>query len=342
MGNTHTRILITGASGFVGSYMVEQALACGYETWAAVRATSSKRYLQDSRIHLIELDYTDAATLTARLHEHSLHHGAWDIIIHCAGATRCLHKQAFYEANYKSTRRFVDTLRALDIVPRQFIYISTLGVYGPLHETPPFQRITDTDIPRPNTAYGQSKRAAERYLMRLPDFPYVIFRPTGVYGPRDKDYQVLIDSIRHHVELRLGYRRQLITFVYVRDLVQAVFGAISRGVVCRSYFVTDGNVYTARDFGRVVRKAVGNPFVMHLTLPLWMGSIASTLCDVAGRLMGKSYVFNRDKYRILKQLNWTCDITPLVDELGYHPQYDLEKGLEEMLASLPSHQEVQQ
>lgn len=342
MGNTHMHILITGASGFVGSHMVEQALACGYETWAAVRATGSKRYLKDSRIHLIELDYTDAATLTAQLHEHRRFHGAWDIIIHCAGATRCRHKRAFYEANYKTTRRFVDTLRALDIVPRQFIYISTLGVYGPLHEVPPFRPITDADIPHPNTVYGQSKRAAEKYLMRLPDFPYVIVRPTGVYGPRDKDYRLLVDAIRHHVELGLGYRRRLMTFVYVRDLVQAVFCVISHGVVRRSYFVTDGNVYTARDFGRVVRKALGNPFVLHITLPLWIGFMAATLCDVAGRIMGKSFVLNGDKYHILKQRNWTCDITPLVNELDYRPQYSLEKGIGEMLSSLSSHEEVEQ
>lgn len=331
MGNTHTRILVTGASGFVGSHMVEQALGCGYETWAAVRTTSNRRYLTDSRIHFIELDYTDAATLTAQLHEHYLLHGAWDIIIHCAGATKCLYKQEFYEANYMGTHRLVDALQALNILPRQFIYLSTLGVYGPIHETPPFQRITEADTPQPDTVYGQSKHATEAYLTGHPTLPYVIFRPTGVYGPRDKDYQVLINSIRHHVELRLGYRRQLITFVYVRDLVQAVFCAISRGIVRRSYFVTDGNIYTAHDFGRAVRKALGHPFVMHITLPLWIGSIAATLCDVVGKLMGKSFVLNRDKYRILKQRNWTCDITPLVDELDYQPQYDLEKGLGEML-----------
>ncbi len=331
MDNTHTRILITGASGFVGSHMVEQALACGYETWAAVRATSSKRYLTDSRIHFIELDYTDATTLTTQLQHHRHHHGAWDIIIHCAGATRCCHWQAFYEVNYMATRRFVDALQALNIVPRQFIYVSTLGVYGPLHETAPFLRITEADTPQPNTVYGQSKRTTEAYLMGQSTFPYVIFRPTGVYGPRDKDYQILIDSIRHHVEFRLGFSKQLITFVHVRDLVQAVFRAISRGVVRRSYFVTDGNVYTARDFSRVVRKVLGNPFVLHITLPLWMGYIAATLCDIAGRVTGNCFVLNSDKFHILKQRNWTCDITPLVHELDYQPQYDLEKGIKDML-----------
>ena len=331
MGNANTRILITGASGFVGSYMVEQALALGYETWAAVRTTSSRRYLRDSRIHFITLDYTDAAILTSQLQAHCAHHAAWDVIIHCAGATRCGDKEEFYEANYRSTQRFVDALRALSITPRQFIYLSTLGVYGPIHEAPPFRPIADGDTPHPNTSYGQSKRAAEEYLQRLPDFPYVIFRPTGVYGLRDKDYLVLINSMRHHVEFRLGYRRQWITFVYVRDLVQAVFCAVTRQVVRRSYFVTDGEVYTAHDFGRMVGKTLGHPFILRITFPLWAGFVAAFLCDVAGRVMGKCFVLNRDKFRILRQRNWVCDITPLINELGYRPQYNLERGIEEML-----------
>lgn len=331
MGIPYTRILITGASGFIGSFMVEQALAYGYETWAAIRPTSSKRYLSDRRIHFIELDYTDDTLLTSQLRGHIQRYGAWDIIIHCAGATKCLHRKDFHEANYMSTRRFVDALYTLGIIPQQFIYLSTLGVYGPIRETAPFQPITENDSPQPNTAYGQSKRAVEEYLMSLPTFPYVIFRPTGVYGPRDKDYRILIDSIRRHVELRLGRHRQQITFVYVRDLAQAVFCSISRKVIRRCYFVTDGQLYTAHDFGSTVCKALGSPFVIHLTLPLWIGFVAATLCDIVGKIMGKSFVLNRDKYRILKQRNWTCNIEPLIDELGYQPQYNLEKGIKETL-----------
>lgn len=331
MGIANTKILITGASGFVGSYMVEQALACGYETWAALRATSSRQYLWDNRIHFIELDYTDVSVLTTQLQKHSHHHGAWDIIVHCAGATKCLYEHEYCEANYWATRRLVDALRTLNIVPRQFIYISTLGVYGPIHETTPLQRIVDSDIPQPNTFYAKSKRHTEEYLMRCPDFPYVIFRPTGVYGPRDKDYMILINAIRRHVEWCLGYRQQRITFVYVRDLVQAVFCAISRRVAYRSYFVTDGHEYTAHDFGRTVRKLLGNPFVVRITLPLWVGSVAATLCDIVGRLTGRSFVLNSDKYHILKQRNWTCDITPLIDELGYIPRYSLEEGVKDIL-----------
>lgn len=330
-----TRILVTGASGFIGSFMVSHALQQGFETWAAVRSTSSRAYLADDRIRFIELDYTDECALYAQLRCHKMKRGRWDIVIHCAGATRCLKSEEYDEANYRATRRLVDVLTALQMIPRQFIFISTLGIYGPLHEQLPFTPIKENDVPRPNTSYGASKRKAEEYLMQLQDFPYVIFRPTGVYGPRDKDYQLLIDSIRHrHAELLLGYRCQRITFVYVRDLVQAVFLAIEQRVHRRCFLVTDGNTYTATDFGRTVCHATHTTFVARLTFPLWVGYVVATLFDAVGRMTGRSFVLNRDKYHILMQRNWTCDITPTIMELGYVPRYNLERGIREMLGCL--------
>lgn len=323
------KILVTGASGFVGSHIVERTLLLGYETWAALRPTSSLRYLQDERIRFVELDYSDEDTLLDQLERCP----RWDVIIHCAGATRCLRRRDFYTANYECTRRFIDALIALDKVPRQFIFMSTLGVYGPLHEQFPYPPITADDTPCPNTHYGRSKRMAEVYMMGLKGFPYVIFRPTGVYGPRDRDYRILIHGIRRHVELSLGSRQQEITFVYIGDLVKAVFLAIRHGVVRRSYFVTDGNTYTARDFGQAVRQTLGNPWVLHLKIPRWMGRIAALLCDAVGRIIGRSLILNSDKYRILSQRNWTCDIAPLVAELGYMPEYDLRRGAAETIGT---------
>ena len=325
------KILVTGASGFIGSHMVEKALLRGYETWAAVRPTSSRRYLTDSRIRFIELDYTHPTILQDQLQDFARKQGCWDVIIHCAGATQCLHHNDFYAINYEGTCRFIDTLTALGMVPRQFIFISSLGTYGPIRETLPYRPIREDDTPRPNTHYGRSKRMAEEYMMRQLGVPYVIFRPTGVYGPRDRDYQILIDGIRHHAEPTLGYRRQEITFVYVKDLVEAVFFAIDRGVSRRAYFVTDGRVYTAHDFGNIVRRELGNPFVCRITVPLWLGRVAALLCDAASRLTHRTFTLNSDKFRILSQRNWTCDIEPLKQELGYAPQYDLQSGIRETI-----------
>ena len=180
------KILVTGSSGFIGSFLVEGGLEREFQVWAGVRKRSSRKYLQDSRIQFAELDFTDSTHLAEQLKKHKLQHGGWDYIIHCAGVTKCLDKADFEMGNYWATRLFIETLQQLDMVPEQFLYLSSLSVFGPIHEKD-YQPITETDVPKPDTAYGLSKLHTEEYLASLKDFPYVIFRPTGVYGPRERD-----------------------------------------------------------------------------------------------------------------------------------------------------------
>ena len=326
------KILITGASGFIGSHMADHAVQQGHDTWVAIRPTSDRSNLQAPSLRHIVLNLENTKVLAAQFEAHRARYGRWDVVIHCAGATKCRHAHEFDQINYGATRHLVDTLMRLDMVPRQFIFISTLGIYGPLHEQEPYPPFTEADTPHPNTLYGKSKYRAEEYLKGIATLPYVIFRPTGVYGPRDKDYQLLIRSIRAHIDLSLGMRPQRVTFVYVKDLVEAVFLAIRKGVQRCSYLVTDGYTYNSSDFTRAVRAALGAPFTLHLTIPLWMGRVAAFIADVGGRICGRTLTFNSDKFRILAQRNWQCDITPLTKELGYHPRYNLEAGIAETLA----------
>ena len=259
-------VLVTGASGFIGSFIVEEALRRGFGVWAGVRSSSSREYLQDKKIHFLELDFAHPNELRAQLSGHKGTYSKFDYIIHCAGATKCVDKNDFERVNYLQTKYFVDTLRELNMIPRQFIFISTLSVFGPIREKT-YTPITGEDTPMPNTAYGLSKLKAEIYLQSIPGFPYVIYRPTGVYGPREKDYFLMAKSIRQHTDFSVGFRRQDLTFVYVKDIVQAVFLGIEKQISCRAYFLADGKVYQSRAFSDLIRKELGNPFVIRLRCP---------------------------------------------------------------------------
>ena len=232
-------VLVTGASGFIGSFIVEEALRRGFGVWAGIRSSSSREYLQDRKIHFLELDFAHPNELRAQLSGHKGTYSKFDYIIHCAGVTKCVDKSDFERVNYLQTKYFIDTLRELNMIPKQFIFISTLSVFGPIREKT-YTPITEEDTPMPNTAYGLSKLKAEIYLQSIPGFPYVIYRPTGVYGPREKDYFLMAKSIRQHTDFSVGFRRQDLTFVYVKDIVQAVFLGIEKQVSCRTYFLADG------------------------------------------------------------------------------------------------------
>ena len=180
--------------------------------------------------------------------------------------------------------------------------------------------------------YGVSKLKSEQYLQELKDFPYVIYRPTGVYGPRERDYFLMAKSIRQHIDFAPGFKRQDLTFIYVKDLVQAVYLCIEKGVTRRAYFVSDGQVYSARSFSDLIQKELGNPWVLHVKCPLIVLKIVSLLAEKVAGLLGKASTLNGDKYNIMKQRNWQCDISPLINELGYRPEYLLDKGVKEIIA----------
>lgn len=324
-------ILITGASGFIGSFIVEEALKRKFSVWAGIRSTSSKKYLKNRKIHFLELDFTHPNELRAQLSGYKGTYNKFDYIIHCAGVTKCIDPKRFDYVNYLQTKYFIDTLKELNMVPKQFIYISTLSVFGPVREDD-YSPIEADDAPMPNTSYGLSKLKAELYIQSLPGFPYVIYRPTGVYGPRELDYFLMAKSIQRHMDFSVGFRRQDLTFVYIKDLMQAIFLGIEKRVVRRTYFLSDGKVYTSRAFSDLIQKELGNPFVIRMKCPLIVLKVISLLAQFIATRSGKCSTLNLDKYKIMKQRNWQCDITPTVEELGYAPEYDLERGVRETIA----------
>ena len=214
------------------------------------------------------------------------------------------------------------------MVPRQFILMSSLGAWG-LGDEEHFTPIRPTDPPRPNTRYGMSKLKAERHLESLPGFPYVVMRPTGVYGPYEKDYYLMMKSIKYGFDFIVGFKPQLITFIYVKDLVQAIFKAIDRGVTRRGYFLSEGKAYTSTQFRKYVAAALGKRRVIPVKIPLWLLWIVSAVAEKVTGIVGRTSTLNRDKFRIMKQRNWICDISATQNELGFEPQYSLERGVNE-------------
>ncbi len=317
------KILITGASGFIGSFIVEEALRQGFETWAVVRKSSSRSFLQDERIHFIELNLSSEEQLKEQLKDHQ-----FDYVVHAAGVTKCLHKEDFFRINTEGTKNLVRTLIALQMPLKRFVYISSLSIMGAIREEQPYQEIRESDKAQPNTAYGKSKIEAEEWLESLTSpFPYVILRPTGVYGPRERDYFMMAKSIQAHTDFAVGFKQQDITFVYVTDVVQAVFLAMEKGQTGRKYFLSDGEVYQSSTFSDLIRKELGNPWWIRITAPIWLLRVITFCGEYIGHLTGKVTALNNDKYHIMKQRNWRCDIEPARRELGYEPKIKLEEGV---------------
>ena len=321
------KVLITGGSGFIGSHIIDEALQRDMEIWAVVRKTTSLRYLQDSRINFIEMNLDSVDYICENLRDKQ-----FDYVIHAAGVTKCADANDFFRVNTEGTKNLVEGILRSNMDIKRFVYLSSLSVYGAIHEEQPYIPIKEEDTPRPNTKYGESKLLAERYLDSVKDrLPIIVLRPTGVYGPREKDYYMMAKSIKSHVDFSVGYKQQDITFVYVKDVVKAVFLALERGESGRKYFLSDGNVYQSSTFSNIIHEELGRPWWIRIKSPLFLLKIITTTGEWYGRLTGRVTALNSDKYNILSQRNWQCDITPAVSELKYKPEYDLQRGVKETI-----------
>jgi Nucleoside-diphosphate-sugar epimerases len=325
------KLLVTGAGGFIGGYIVDKALKENFDTYAGVRKTTSREFLQDERIKFIDIPFNDKDELNSFLQDCKRDFGGWDIIIYNLGITKCLNASDFDKINYGYSRNFVDALVQNDMVPSQFIMMSSLSALGPGDEVnmTPIRR---EDKPAPNTAYGISKLKAEDYIRGIKDFPYVFMRPTGVYGPHDKDYLLLIKTIKAGFDFVAGFKPQRITFIYVKDLVDCIFKVIEKGVTRKEYIVAEGADYTSSQFRTYVQKELGKKIVIPVTVPLCVLRLIANISSKVSDITKKPTALNKDKYNIMKQRNWRCDISPLKNELDFTPSYSLKNGVKETMA----------
>jgi len=319
------KILITGASGFVGSHLVEEALGRGLDVSAGVRKTSSREFLQDERIRFLELDFADKEALAQKLKS-----GQFDFIIHSAGIVSAPKLEDYYRVNFDYSKNFVDAMIDMGAVPEKFTYISSLASYGPASATDLTDFLKEEQTPAPINTYGKAKLKSERYLQSLEKFPYVIIRPTAVYGPREKEILTFFKLLNNSIEGYIGSRDQRLTFIYVKDLARVILDATLSQHARKAYFISDGGHYPQWDLGKYGRRLL-NKSALRVHVPVGLVRSIAWLLEQGGKLTSSYPALNLEKVRILESMNWQCDIEPAINDLNFSPVYSLEKGLEETL-----------
>lgn len=324
---TGKRLLVVGAGGFIGGFIAAEGERRGMDVTVAVRESTSRRYLTSPGLHFIVIDYDNPTSMKEAIASHD----RWDYIIYNLGATKCANYIDFKRINFEYLRNFTTALKETGHEPDRLLYMSSLSALGPGDE----QNYTPLDSskePEPNTRYGQSKIMAEQWLEHMAGIPYVIFRPTGVYGPHEKDYLMMIECIDRHFDFGVGFKRQMLTFIYVDDLVEAMFDALAAGVENKKYIISENRAYTQKEFRTIVADALGINWVIPVKLPMWMVWAASAVAEKIGKWRLKPSTLNRDKFKIMKQRNWQADISDAISDFGFCPKVDLKEGIRRTVA----------
>ena len=297
-----------------------------------MRAESSKANLEGLSPKFIDLPYADKNRMKKCLAGLRSVVGQFDLIIHTMGLTKCKHKSDFDVVNFEYTRNFVQALMESGMTPKHFIYLSSLSAFGS-GDRKTLKPIELTDEPKPDTAYGASKLKTERFLATLDAkiFPYTILRPTGIYGPKEKDYFVMLKTLTRHLNPGIGFEPQYITFIYVKDLVDLAFLVAEKKGVGKAYFVADGDVWTSDNYVKLCKQLLGVKRTLNIKVPCCIVKVLAFLFDKIGGLFGVTPTLNMDKYNILSATNWKCDIEPLKKDFDFKARYNLVRGLKESI-----------
>lgn len=323
------RILITGATGFIGSFLVEEALRQGYEVVAGIRKSSKTHYLKDLDIQYAVLDLTHPELLQQQITDLQKT-SPFEYVIHNAGITQESRHEDFIRSNYHYTRNLAKAAGDTEVAVKKFVLVSSLAAFGPGMPAT-LQPIACGDEKRPLSVYGRSKLLAEQYISAQEKFPYLIINPTAVYGPRDKGFLPFFKMINLGLEGYVGRRGQQTSMIYVKDLARAIVSLTIADAVNRSFLVSDGQAYAKEVLGATARTILQKKtWKLHLPLPAVKATVG--VVDRVHRMVkGYPPFLNREKLEEISQPNWLCDSSETWRILNDQPKYSLEEGFRETI-----------
>ena len=304
------RVLLTGATGFVGSHIAGAFVEAGYEVLCGVRASSDLRWISDLPIERVSLDLNGGAEGLPRAVENA------DLVVHAAGITRARRVEDYHSVNAEGTRRLA--VAAFEAGVRRFVLISSLAARGP--DDP-------TKDDHPESAYGRSKLEAEAYLRSLGGrMEAVVLRPAAVYGPRDTDLLPLF-KMANRGWLPLPSGANLLQPVYATDVARAALAAVREPLGFGPFPVAENRLYTWKEVIAGLEKALGHT-VRTVRLPAAAFTLAGRAAEWAARPFSAVPVFDERRGRDLAVHTWTCDISATETALGWRAEVALSEGLE--------------
>jgi nucleoside-diphosphate-sugar epimerase len=320
--------LVTGASGFIGSHLVEKLLEGGWRVRCLIRATSRMEWLPTSRAELVRGDVADDSA-SGREALAAAARGA-TVVFHLAAVTSAARDADYDRINVGGTEGVARAASRTATRPL-VVLCSSLAAAGP---SVAGRAVREGDADRPISAYGRSKLAAER-ILEASSVPHAIVRPPAVYGPRDADILAAFRLAKRGLALRVGPPRQRLSMAHARDIAAGLIAAAERPAT-GLYYLSDGIVHEWEDVVGLIAEAVGRRSRI-VPVPQAIVALAAHADRLRARVTRRKPLLTPDRVRELVQPEWTCDDSRARQELGYSSGVALRDGLRETAAWYRAH-----
>jgi nucleoside-diphosphate-sugar epimerase len=310
-------VLVTGATGFIGSHLVKRLLREGAMVHALVRNTKKAKRMLPDVVRIIRGDMTDSSSL------HSAVKGQ-QVIYHLAAALAHLHKpmSTFRKVNVEGTRHLAEA--SLDHDVDRFIYISSVAVYG--HDT---EELVDERSPhrKSNAPYSDTKIEAEdivRTMCQERGLPSVIVQPSHTYGTGECAWTTVpLKLMKYGLMFLPDHGNGFICPLYIDDLVEGMLKAGEQGMLGESYILAGSKTVTSREYFRYLLNMSGRK-----KMPSLSKKASLALAEIAEMItvMTKIPIFTKEAARIA-MARTRYSIEKAKRELNFLPETDLDEGM---------------
>ncbi len=311
------RALVTGANGFLGTWLTRRLLAGGHAVRALVRPGSPMGALSGLAVELARGDVTDPGSLPPAVR-------GCDVVFHLAGIRRAPRREDFLRVNAEGTRVLLEACAAHAPGLSRFVLAGSMAAAGP-SATP--RREEEPFAPR--EAYGESKVEAERVTFSFAGrLPVTVARPPRITGPGDRENLLFFRIVARGFVLGFAGPPRPLSFVDVEDCARGMeVLAVHPGAVGQAFFVASPEITSIEGLQQEVARALGvKARVVRVPPALLRG--AGSLADVASRVLGRHLPLNRKLAEQVLAPGWVCDPGKARRVLGFEARVGLAESLE--------------
>ena len=311
--------VVTGASGFVGSHLVDKLISEGHQVRCILRGSSSRRWLENKPVEIFNCGLFDKEAIRSIVKDA-------DYLFHIAGVVKSKDESGYYKGNVETTRVLLDAVWEVNPNIKRVLLTSSLTACGPSLDGKP---CTEQTVEHPITAYGRSKLAQEQlaktYMDRL---PITIIRPPAVFGPRDTEVYLIFKTYKYGLMTLIGFDKKELSLVHVEDLVNGIYlAAVSERGIGQTYFIAASEINNWVEVSGYIEKSMGRKALI-IRLPHRLVYSVAAAAQFFALFSSRPATFNLEKARDFVQKRWTCSIAKAETDLGFHPSVSIEEGME--------------